>query len=58
MQQQFPLPVVLECLFLDHSGIQDFIPICDPKAQFRRQTFHEPNLIRIEVGPYHENPAF
>ena len=29
-----------------------------PKAQFRRRTFHEPNLIQIKAGPNHENPAF
>ena len=28
------------------------------KAQFRRRTFHEPNLIQIKVDPNHENPAF
>ena len=28
------------------------------KAQFRRRTFHEPNLIQIKAGPNHENPAF
>ena len=33
MQQQFPLPVVLEYLFLDHSAIADFIPICDPETR-------------------------
>ena len=32
--------------------------ITDPKAQFRRRTFHESNLIQIKVGPNHENPAF
>ena len=32
MQQQFPLPVVLECLFLDHLASGDFILICDPDA--------------------------
>ena len=28
------------------------------KAQFRRRSFHEPNLIQIKAGPNHENPAF
>ena len=28
------------------------------KAQFRRRSFHEPNLIRIWVDPNQENPAF
>ena len=28
------------------------------KAQFRRQTFHELNLIQIKAGLNHENPAF
>ena len=28
------------------------------KAQFRRRTIHEPNLIQIKAGPNHENPAF
>ena len=32
MQQQFPLPVVLECLFLDQLASADFIPICDPEV--------------------------
>ena len=27
------------------------------KAQFRRRTFHEPNLIQIKTGPNHEYPA-
>ena len=32
--------------------------IVPAKAQFRRRTFHEPNLIQIMAGPNHENPAF
>ena len=39
MQQQFLLRIVLECLFLDHSAIADFIPIRGPEARPALLTF-------------------
>ena len=39
MQQQFPLPVVVKYLFLDHLAIADFILICDPEARPALSTF-------------------
>ena len=38
MQRQFPLQVVLQCLFLDHSVIDDFTPICDTEARSTSST--------------------
>ena len=42
----------------DPSFIKVSVKQCMHQAQFRRRTFHEPNLIQIKVGPNHENPAF
>ena len=43
--------------FLKILGVGDLFQGVS-KTQFRRRTFHEPNLIQIKAGPNHENPTF
>ena len=55
-QSTFPLALVEQMILSGKATT--FVILFLSKAQFRRRTFHEPNLIQIKVDPNHENPAF